>query len=94
MKKPEAPISSEVPRSGCFMMNSTGIASSTAPMTWSENLVLSSRRAKYQASNMGTAIFMSSEGWMRTTPRCSQRRAPWLISPNSATPSSSNRPRI
>ena len=33
----------------------------------------------------GTAIFISSEGWMVATPIFSQRLAPWLTSPNSAT---------
>jgi hypothetical protein len=35
-----------------------------------------SRFWKYQASISGTAIFSSSDGWMRVTPRLSQRRAP------------------
>jgi len=34
------------------------------------------------------AIFMISEGWMRVTPTCSQRRAPFTLMPNSHTASS------
>ena len=48
--------------------------------------------SKYQAINNGTAIYIRSEGWMRVTPKFSQRRAPLLISPNSATPSSRTSP--
>ena len=38
------------------------------------------------------AIFSTSDGWIRVTPMCSQRRAPFDTSPNSATPISSARP--
>ena len=49
-------------------------------------------RWKYQASIMGTAIFIISDGWMRVTPRLSQRVAPLLVSPKNSTPSSSTTP--
>jgi hypothetical protein len=48
--------------------------------------------SKYHAIISGTAIFMNSEGWIVATPKFSQRRAPWLISPNSATPTSNAMP--
>ena len=48
--------------------------------------------SKYQASISGTAIFISSEGWMRVTPMLSQRRAPLTMSPKSATATSSSDP--
>ncbi|MBP1621956.1 MAG: hypothetical protein H6Q02_2723 [Acidobacteria bacterium] len=44
---------------------------------------------KYQASISGSAIFMSSEGWMRATPRFSHRFEPLTVMPTSATPTSS-----
>ena len=47
---------------------------------------------KYHASISGSAIFMSSDGWMRTMPRLSQRRDPFTTTPNSATPISSSTP--
>ncbi len=43
-----------------------------------------SRRWNHQASISGIAIFSSSLGWM-TMPRFTQRCAPFLVMPNSAT---------
>ena len=61
-------------------------------MAKSAQLLAPSRRWKYQAIISGIAIFISSDGWMRVTPRSSQRRAPFEMSPNSATPTSSTTP--
>jgi len=48
---------------------------------------------KYQASISGMAIFMISDGWM-SKPTCSQRRAPFLITPNRNTATSSPTPNV
>ena len=42
----------------------------------------------------GTAIFINSEGCMVAMPIFSQRRAPWLISPNIATQTNNINPNI
>ncbi len=46
----------------------------------------------HHASISGSASFIISEGWKRVTPTCSQRRAPFTTSPNSATATRKARP--
>ena len=52
----------------------------------------SGRSCRYQAHIIGTASFMSSEGWKRKIPRSSQRCAPMPMWPMAATISSSKQP--
>ena len=73
-------------------MSHTGTAISTAASTKSFQPMRPSNFWKYHASISGSAIFISSEGWKRATPRFSQRREPLTIVPNSATPTSSTTP--
>ena len=66
-------------------MSSTGSASSSAAMAKSRMRSIVSFLWKYHASIIGNASFIISEGWKRATPTCSQRRAPFTMSPASAT---------
>ena len=92
-KKPALAISSAVPRSGCLAISSTGTTIS-APATSSCSRRGGSRLSdRYQATIIGTASFMISEGWKRTTPRSSQRCAPLPMSPTTSTASSNSTPR-
>ena len=77
-----------MPRSGWRLTSHAGTAISNAASTKSAQPIRPSRFWKYQASISGSAIFMSSEGWKRMTPRSSQRREPLTTTPNSATPTS------
>ena len=52
----------------------------------------SGRSCRYHAQAIGTASFMSSEGWKRNIPRSSQRCAPLPLWPIAATISSSSTP--
>ena len=64
-----------------------------APTTASElKLGGSGRSCRNHAHASGTASFMISEGWKRTTPRSSQRCAPIAMSPMNMTASSSTSP--
>ena len=47
---------------------------------------------RYQATIIGRAIFMISEGWIRVKPRLSQRVEPLTVTPATSTPISSNTP--
>ena len=75
-----------MPRSGWRLMRYTGTTISTPAKTKSFQPMRPSNFWKYQASISGSAIFMSSDGWKRATPRLSQRRDPLTTTPNSATP--------
>ena len=75
------------------MMSPTGSASSSPATAKSSARNWPSRRWNHQASISGMAIFRISLGWM-TTPMLSQRRAPFLVSPNSATAISSATPSV
>ena len=59
---PEAQINKAVPKSGCFIIRATGISSSMAAIVKSVILGLASLLAKNQASIMGTAMRIISEG--------------------------------
>jgi hypothetical protein len=85
---PAASTSSAVPRSGCFMIRPTGTSSSTAATAKSSGRNWPSRFWNHQASISGMAIFRISLGWI-TTPMFTQRRAPFLVMPNTATAISS-----
>ena len=73
-------------------MRKTGTTIRIAAITKSCQRMRPSNFWKYHASISGSAIFMSSDGWMRTTPRFSHRREPFTTTPNSATPTSSETP--
>jgi len=73
-------------------MSSTGTRIATASTSSVVKLGGSGRVCRNQAQASGTAIFMISEGWKRTTPRSSQRCAPMEMSPTSATATSSSTP--
>ncbi len=88
---PAASTSSEVPRSGCFMISPTGISSSTPATMKSSGRNWPSRFWNHQASISGMAILRISLGWI-TTPTLIQRCAPFLVMPNSATATSSATP--
>ena len=60
--RPAAITSSEVPRSGCFMISPTGTSSSTKAITKSMARRWPSRIWNHQASISGVAIFSSSDG--------------------------------
>ena len=81
---PAASTSSEVPRSGCFMISPTGIASSSPAAAKSSGRSAPSRFWNHHASISGMAILRISLGWM-TTPRLIHRWAPFLVMPNNAT---------
>ena len=89
--RPEANTSRVVPRSGCLRISAAGTASSRPATTKSSGLSTPSRRWNHQASISGMATFISSLGWI-TMPTLIQRVAPFLVMPNSSTPSSSNTP--
>ncbi|MPN46790.1 hypothetical protein SDC9_194389 [bioreactor metagenome] len=90
---PAAITSSEVPRSGCFMISPTGTISSAKAITKSVARNCPSRRWNHQASISGVAILSISEGWM-TTPTLTQRCAPFLVMPNRATATSRATPTV
>ncbi len=83
-------MSSAVPRSGWRLMRNVGTTMRIDAITKSGQRMRPSNFWKYQASIIGSATFMSSEGWMRATPRLSQRREPLTTTPKSATPTSSS----
>ena len=78
-----------MPRSGWRLISHTGTAISTAVSAKSFQPMRPSNFWKYHASISGNAIFMSSEGWKRATPRFSQRLEPLTVVPASATATSS-----
>jgi hypothetical protein len=73
------------------MINPIGTSSSSVATTNSCQRIMFSRFWKNHASISGAAIFMISDGWI-TTPTLTQRRAPFLMMPNSATAISSDSP--
>ena len=81
-----------MPRSGWRLTSHAGTAISNAASTKSAQEMRPSRFWKYHASISGSAIFMSSDGWKRTTPRSSQRREPFTTTPKSATATSITMP--
>ena len=89
---PDAATSRLVPRSGWIRISPTGASNSTPAKMKSRKRVCPSRNWKNHASIKGIAIFISSEGWMRATPRSSQRCAPLDTSPKSSTATSSSTP--
>ena len=91
--RPPDRISSEVPRSGCFITRPTGTASSRPAMTKSSPRNCPSRRWNHQASISGIAILRISEG-CTSMPTLSQRVAPFLVMPNRATATSSSTPMV
>ncbi|MNT17009.1 hypothetical protein D3C72_1521380 [compost metagenome] len=86
--KPAATTNSAVPRSGWRAIRYTGTSSSTAAIRNDFQRRAPALCWKNQASISGVAIFRNSDGWMSITPICSQRRAPSLMVPNSATATS------
>ena len=80
-----------MPRSGCLTIRPTGTSSSSSATTKSSTRSWPSRRWNHQASISGIAIFRISLGWI-TTPTLSQRVAPFLVTPNTATATSSATP--
>jgi len=91
-KTPAAPMSRAVPKSGWTTMSPMGKAVRTrAAKTWRGRggMGLADR---YQATIIGTTIFIISEGWKRNRPRSSQRRAPLPISPKTRTAASRTMP--
>ncbi len=82
--RPEAITSSEVPRSGCFMISPTGSSRISPATAKSSGRSAPSRFWNHQDSIRGIAIFMISLGWI-TTPILIQRVAPFLVMPNKAT---------
>jgi hypothetical protein len=74
-----------VPRSGCLITRATGTSSSSAGHQEIGTRSMPSRFWNHQASISGMAIFRISLGWI-TTPRLSQRVAPFLVMPNQAAP--------
>jgi len=89
--RPAASTSSEVPRSGCFMISPTGMASRITPTMKSSGRNCPSRFWNHQASISGMAIFRISLGWI-TTPMFTQRLAPFFVMPKTATAMSSATP--
>ena len=75
------------------MIRPTGTMSSAPATTKSSARSWPSRFWNHQASISGVAIFSSSLGWI-TTPTLIQRCAPFLVMPNSATPTSSATPSV
>ncbi len=80
-----------MPRSGWRTIIRVGTAKSSAATAYSRKRNDTSCRWKYRASISGIAIFMNSEGWRLAKPSGSHRRAPFLTSPNKATPASIRR---
>ena len=80
-----------VPKSGWRMMSPTGTPSNTAATKKSSGRNWPSRFWNHQASISGTAILRISLGWI-TMPTLSQRRAPFLVRPNTATATKSATP--
>jgi len=73
---PAIAIRAAVPRSGCSATSPTGTNMSMASTASELTLGGSARSCKNQAHIIGTASFMTSEGWKRSTPKSSQRCAP------------------
>ncbi len=72
-KRPLAATSRAVPRSGWRAISNAGTAR-MAPATSDASRSGGRRRGcRYQAIIIGTASFMISEGWKRSTPKSSQR---------------------
>jgi hypothetical protein len=89
---PAARTKVAVPRSGWCRISTTGIAISSAAKAKSMVRIEVSRLWKYQASIIGSASRISSDGWIVITPRLSQRVAPFTVVPKNSTPSSSTTP--
>jgi len=83
--KPALVTSNEVPKSGCLAISSTGSNNITRAMNRCllRGGILPPDR--YQASIIGTANFIISDGWKRNRPRSSQRWAPRTFVPISST---------
>ena len=69
-------INKEVPKSGCFITKATGTSKKILATTKSVTTGLLSRLEKYQASIIGMAIRITSEGCILVNPKLSQRCAP------------------
>ncbi len=89
---PAMAMSAAVPRSGSMATSATGSTISTASMARALQPGGSARSCRYQAQHIGTASFMSSEGWKRNRPRFSQRCAPMPVWPTATTTTSSRQP--
>ena len=90
---PAAKIKRAVPKSGCRMIRATGNPNNTAATPKSSGRNWPSRFWNHQASISGMAILRISLGWMMT-PTLIQRRAPFLVMPNTATAISKAKPTI
>src|SRR6266513_1512827 len=72
---PASAMSAAVPTSGWMATSPTGTRISTLSAPNGAQPGGSGRSCKYQAHIIGTASFISSEGWKRNSPKFSQRRA-------------------
>src|SRR3989337_632110 len=74
MAKPAPNTRMAVPRSGCLAMSATGTRVTMNASASCRRFGGSGTRAKYQASIIGKASFMISEGWKLETPAHSHLR--------------------
>ena len=89
---PAIAMSAAVPRSGWIATSPTGTRISTLSTPSEIQPGGSGRSCRYQAHIIGTASFISSEGWKRNSPRFSQRCAPMPTWPIATTLTSSRHP--
>src|SRR5256885_2063877 len=89
---PAIAMSAAVPRSGWMATSPTGTRISTLSAPSDDQPGGSGRSCRYQAQVIGTASFISSEGWKRNRPKFSQRCAPMPTWPIATTMSSSTHP--
>ncbi len=73
---PAIAIRAAVPRSGCIATSPTGSRMIPANTVSEVHVGGNGRSCRYHAQIIGTASFISSEGWNLTIPRSSQRCAP------------------
>src|SRR5438034_979383 len=89
---PATAVSAAVPTSGWMATSPTGTRISTPSAPNEDQPGGSGRSCRYQAHIIGTASFISSEGWKRNSPKFSQRRAPMPTWPIVTTSMSSTHP--
>ncbi len=75
-RAPAMAIRAAVPRSGCMATRPTGSRMMPASTINEVHVGGSGRSRRYHAQIIGTASFMSSDGWNLTIPRSSHRWAP------------------
>ena len=90
--EPATAMSAAVPTSGWMATSPTGTRISTLSAPKDGQPGGSGRSCRYQAHIIGTASFISSEGWKRNSPKFSQRRAPMPTWPIVTTSMSSTHP--